>query len=188
MQGQVKILYGGLDVFSGICPTPFMYFDKNYIDNSSVWGSKYDIKFEGQITGRIGPNSIYDLESKKNKLISGFRDDNLQLRVLEDGVNIFSSDICQIDSVSFGESKYYGLLPFNISASCYDSGSFGANYGVIDPQDSWDYSESEDGTLSLRHSVSAAGFNSSGVSAISNAKKWEIFEHSSLGLYFRIYF
>lgn len=172
MQGQVKILYGGLDVFSGICPTPFMYFDKNYIDNSSVWGSKYDIKFEGQITGRIGPNSIYDLENKKNKLISGFRDDNLQLRVLEDGVNIFSSDICQIDSVSFGESKYYGLLPFNISASCYDSGSFGANYGVIDPQDSWDYSESEDGTLSLRHSVSAAGFNSSGVSAISNAKKW----------------
>ena len=69
MQGQVKILYGGLDVFSGICPTPFMYFDKNYIDNSSVWGSKYDIKFEGQITGRIGPNSIYDLENKKNKLI-----------------------------------------------------------------------------------------------------------------------
>jgi hypothetical protein len=38
--------------------------------------------------------------------------------------------------------------------------------------DSWSYSESEDGTLSLTHSVSAAGFNSAGESAIKNAKAW----------------
>lgn len=174
MQGQVKILYGDKDVFSGICPTPFLYFDKEYIDNSTVWGSRYNIKLEGQITGKLGPNSLYDLDNKKNKIISGFKDDNLRIRIVEDGVDVFGSDICQIESVSFDQSKYYALLPFSISASCYDSGSFGQNYGVVEPQDSWDYSESEDGILSLKHSVSAAGFNSSGQSAIANAKKWVV--------------
>lgn len=172
MQGQVKVLYGNSDVFSGVCPTPFVFFDKEYIETASDWGSKYNLKFEGQITGRLGPKSFYDLESKKDNLISRFKNDNLSIKIIEDSASIFESDICQIESLSFDESRYYGLLPFTISASCYDKNSFGANYGVTDPQDSWEYSENEDGTLSLRHSVSAAGFNTSGDSAIVNAKKW----------------
>lgn len=172
MQGQVKILYGGQDVFLGICPTPFMYFDKNYIEHGSLWGSKYDIKFEGQITGKLGPTSFYDLETKKDKLVSSFASDNLPIKITEDGVDIFTSDICQIDSVSFGESRYYALLPFTISVSCYDRASFKTNYGIVNPVDSWSYTENEDGTLSLAHSVSAAGFNSAGESAIKNAKTW----------------
>ena len=172
MQGNVKILYGGKDVFSGICPTPFLYFDKEYIEYGSNWGSKYNFSIEGQITGKLGPNAFYDLENKKNQLILNFKKDNLSIKVTEDSSEIFLSDICSIDSISFDQSKYYALLPFNIKASCYDSGSFGENYGVLEPQDSWDYSESEDGIVSLQHSVSAAGFNSSGVSAIANVKKW----------------
>jgi hypothetical protein len=172
MQGQVKILYGNSDIFAGICPTPFVYFDKEYIETSSNWGSKYNLKIEGQITGRLGPESFYDLESKKNKLISGFKNDNLQINIEEDNIDIFTSDICQIDSISFDQSKYYALLPFTISVSCCDKDSFGQNYGVTNPQDSWEYSENEDGTLSLRHSVSADGFNVSGLSAIANAKSW----------------
>lgn len=172
MQGNVKILYGGKDVFSGICPTPFLYFDKEYVEYGSNWGSKYNFSIEGQITGKLGPNSFYDLENKKNELILNFKKDNLPIKVTEDSSEIFLSDICSIDSISFDQSKYYAVLPFNIKASCYDSGTFGENYGVLEPQDSWDYSESEDGTVSLRHSVSAAGFNSSGVSAIANVKKW----------------
>lgn len=172
MQGNVKILYGGKDVFSGICPTPFLYFDKEYIEYGSNWGSKYNFSIEGQITGKLGPNAFYDLENKKNQLILNFKKDNLPIKVTEDSSQIFLSDICSIDSISFDQSKYYAVLPFSIKASCYDSGTFGENYGVLEPQDSWDYSESEDGIVSLRHSVSAAGFNASGVSAIANVKKW----------------
>jgi hypothetical protein len=172
MQGNVKILYGGNDVFYGICPTPFLYFDKEYIEYGSSWGSKYNFSIEGQIIGKLGPNSFYDLENKKNQLILNFKKDNLPIRVTEDSSEIFLSDICSIDSISFDQSKYYALLPFSIKASCYDSGTFGENYGILEPQDSWDYSESEDGIVSLRHSVSAAGFNASGVSAIANVKKW----------------
>ena len=172
MKGDVKILYGGSDVFSAICPAPFMYFDKEYLENGNPWGSRYNLKLEGQIVGGLGPSSFDDIEIKKNKIISSFSRDNLNLRINEDGVNVFSSDICQIDSVSFDESRYYALLPFSITASCYDSGSFGDNYGVTNPVDSWDYSESEDSIVSLRHSISADGFNSSGISSIANVKKW----------------
>ena len=75
MQGNVKILYGGNDVFSGICPTPFLYFDKEYIEYGSNWGSKYNFSIEGQITGKLGPNAFYDLENKKNQLILNFKKD-----------------------------------------------------------------------------------------------------------------
>jgi hypothetical protein len=172
MNGDVKVLYNGVNVFSGICPSPFLFFEKEYIEYGSSWGSKYNFTIEGQITGRLGPQSYFDIEDKKNRLISGFLQDNLPLSIIEDGVNIFNSDICSVQSISFDESKYYALLPFSITASCYDSGSFADNYGVLNPTDSWDFSEEKDGTVSVTHSVSAAGFNSSGVKAINNAKKW----------------
>jgi hypothetical protein len=172
MKGDVKILYGNLDIFAGICPAPFVYFDKEYIENGQSWGSKYNLKLDGQITGKLDFNSFYDLEIKKGKLISGFIKDHLSFVIKEDKVTIFSSDICQIESISFDESKYFGVLPFSISASCYDSGSFGNHYGVMNPVDSWEYSESEDSMVSLKHSISAEGFNSSGISAIANVKKW----------------
>lgn len=172
MNGDVKVLYNGVNVFSGICPSPFLFFEKEYIEYGSSWGSKYNFTIEGQITGRLGPQSYFDIEDKKNRLISGFLQDNLPLSIIEDGVNIFNSDICSVQSISFDESKYYALLPFSITASCYDSGSFADNYGVLNPTDSWDFSEEKDGTVSVTHSVSAAGFNSSGIKAINNAKKW----------------
>jgi hypothetical protein len=169
-KGDVKVLYGGKDVFSGICPAPYLFFEKEYIEYGSSWGSKYAFSIEGQITGKLGPAAFYDLENKKNQLISGFLQDNQPISITEDGVKIFDSDICLIDNISFEESKYYALLPFSISASCYDSGSFSQNYGVLNPVDSWDFSEEKDGTVSLTHTVSAAGFNTSGVAAVNNAK------------------
>ena len=172
MKGNVQILYSGIDVFSGICPTPFLYFDKEYIEHGSFWGSKYKFSMQGQITGSLGPTSFYDIENKKNKLTNAFLSDNLPINIIEDGASIFSSDICSIDSISFDKSSYYALLPFTITASCYDSGTFIANYGVLDPKDSWGFTEQKDGTVSLSHSISAAGFNSSGNIGISNAKKW----------------
>ena len=172
MKGNIQILYSSIDVFSGICPTPMLYFEKEYIQYGSSWGSKYKFSMDGQITGKLGPTAYYDLENKKNKLLSGFMSDNLSIRVIEDGVNVFSSDICSIDSISFDKSSYYALLPFSITASCYDSGTFAANYGVLDPKDSWSFTEQKDGTVSLAHSISAAGYNSSGLIGISNAKKW----------------
>lgn len=172
MNGDVKVLYNGVNIFSGICPSPFLFFEKEYIQYGSSWGSKYNFTIEGQITGRLGPQSYFDIENKKNRLIAGFLQDNLPLSIIEDGVNIFNSDICSIENISFDESKYYALLPFSITASCYDSGSFASNYGVLNPVDSWDFSEERDGTVSVIHSVSADGFNSSGIKAINNAKKW----------------
>ena len=172
MNGNVKVLYGGKDIFSGICPAPFLFFEKENIEYGSYWGSKYNFSIEGQITGRLGPQAFFDIENKKNKLIEAFLQDNLTLSVQETGAVFFKSDICSIQSVSFDESRYYALLPFSIQASCYDSGSFGENYGVLNPVDSWDFSEQQDGTVTLSHSVSAAGFNSSGIAAVNNAKKW----------------
>jgi hypothetical protein len=169
------ILYDDVNVFSGICPVPYLFFEKENIENGSVWASKYSITIEGQITGTQGPASRLDLENKQNKLIESFISDFKTLKVKEDA-NEYLINNCYIDSISFGESKYYALLPFTISISAYDDASFKENSFVIEPSDSWEFSEGDDGTVTLSHSVSAIGINKKNSSiidlAIKNAKEW----------------
>lgn len=174
-----QVLYDGKDVFSGICPVPFVFFEKEYIENSvavSGVASRFNITIEGQITGR--PASAIartDLENKKENLIKNFSEDFKTLTIKE-ASNEQTINNCIIDSIDFEQSKYYGILPFSISISAYDSGSFFSGARIINPKDSWNFSEESDGTLTLKHSVSADGLSlMSGSSldlAIKNAKNW----------------
>ena len=163
-----EILYGG-KTFSGISPAPFVYFDTENINYGGTdWGKKYKVKLDGQITGKCRDGTFYELEKKKQKLILNFKDDHKNLEIFENGSSLFC-EVCQVESISFEESRYVGILPFSVSLSCYNSGSFGGHYGVINPVDSWDFSESEDSILTIKHDISA---NSAGSSDISAAKKW----------------
>ena len=173
MNGDVKIFYGDKDVFSEICPTPFLYFDKEYIKYGSDWGSRYNLTIEGKIIGHLDSmRARLDLEYKKNLLIDNFKQDNLPISITDDGSIVFRSDICSIESINFEESSYYAILPFTISAFCYDSASFGSNYGILNPQDIWDYSENLEGKVYLKHNVSANGYRTEYDNGISNAKEW----------------
>lgn len=171
MLKETKIYYGGKDVFSGISPSPFVYFDKEFIDYSSDWGSKYSISIDGQITGLLGQNSRLDLEDKKNALIKNFAEDYLTLSIKE-GVNEEIIENCTVDSISFEESKYYGILPYRISLTSYDKDSFVDSFYILEPSDSWEFSESEDGLITIRHSISAVGLNEKNKTAVQNAKDW----------------
>ena len=171
MKGIIKIKYDGQDVFSSI-PSPFLYFDKEYIKYGSDWGSKYNISIDGNLITKPGSFSFNSLEAQKDQLIASFMKDCAPLKVYEDDVEIFEFDVCFIESIDFEESKYNAILPFSISITCYDSSEFGANYGVLEPSDSWDYKQGEDGIITLTHSVSAKGFSSDVNSAIKNAKSW----------------
>jgi hypothetical protein len=171
MQEKPKVYYGGKDVFSGISPTPFVYFEKEYIDYSKDWGSKYSISIDGQITGILGEYSRQDLEDKKNALIKNFSEDYLNLSIIE-GSSQEIIENCTVESISFNDSKYYGILPYKISLSSYDKQSFVESFFVIEPSDSWDFSESEDGLVTITHSISAVGINEKNKTAIQNAKDW----------------
>lgn len=171
MLKETKIYYGNKDVFSGISPSPFVYFDKEFIDYSSDWGSKYSISIDGQITGLLGENSRLDLEDKKNALIKNFAEDYLTLSIKE-GVNEETIENCAVDSISFEESKYYGILPYRISLTSYDKDSFVDSFYILEPSDSWEFSESEDGLVTIRHSISAVGLNEKNKTAVQNAKDW----------------
>lgn len=171
MKGIVKIKYDGVDVFSDI-PSPFLYFDKEYIKYGSDWGSRYKITIEGNILAKPGRLSFDLLEARKDQLIASFLKDCAPLEIYQDDIKIFEFDVCFIESIDFQESKYHAILPFSISITCYDSNEFGANYGILEPSDSWDYKEGEDGIITLTHSISAKGFSSDVNSAIRNAKNW----------------
>lgn len=171
MQQKTKVYYGEKDVFLGISPTPFVYFDRENIEYSNHWGSKYSISIDGQITGILGDLSLGDLEDKKNLLIKSFSEDYLDLSIVE-GENQETISNCVIESISFDESKYYGILPYKISISSFDKDSFVESFFVVEPSDSWEFSESVDGLITVRHSVSATGLNEKNKTAVQNAKDW----------------
>ena len=166
---QVIIKYGGVDVASGICPVPFFFFDDEMISYGPRWGQKMSISLEGQITGKC--NDFDDLIFKQNALIDRFSRDFQSLTIEEGGVEIFRAPYAIIRNVSIPESNYVGILPFSVAIEAFDEQFFSGTYGVLDPVDSFDFSESDDGTLSISHEVSARGFNTS-TQALENAKIW----------------
>jgi hypothetical protein len=72
--------------------------------------------------------------------------------------DILSKTGVKINSVNFPSNTYKKRLNYNISLTCYPSDYFNENYGVVDPQDQWSFSQSNDDILSATHTISAKGF------------------------------
>ncbi len=79
-----------------------------------------------------------------------------------------------VDSIVFPENKYVKVLPYQITLKTYPSGYFSGTFGILDPQNTWDFKENNDGVIEINHNVSARGFNTtSGASnALDNAKNY----------------
>ncbi len=79
-----------------------------------------------------------------------------------------------VDAIVFPENKYVKVLPYQITLKTYPSGYFSGTFGILDPQNTWDFKENNDGVIEINHNVSARGFNTtSGASnALDNAKNY----------------
>jgi hypothetical protein len=87
---------------------------------------------------------------------------------------VTSLDFVKIDSIQFQSNKYVKILPYTINLSCYPSGYFTGNFGVLDPTNRWELVEGRDRSINLTHTLSARGFNTSDsqTDALQNAKDW----------------
>lgn len=155
---RTEIFYGGIPIFSGICPTPLLSRRDEFVSYGSRWGTVEAISLEGLITGC--PNFSEMLE-KQSVLLSGFSKNYQELTVVEDGETVYSQDLVFVKELNFSESNYGYILPFSIDLIGYPSGFFSGFYGVFDPVNSFSFSEQEGQIVSINHSVSAKGFNTS---------------------------
>ena len=184
MNNNLNIFYNNVDIFSGLCPTPFVSADYDFIDYKSGQNLVTNLTMNGQLTGRyLGQLSYYELTSGFNLLLNRLSNNYGSLVISENSETLFSGQSVIIDSIETEDSTWYGVLPFSIKCIIYETGIFRNYFGVIEPEEKIEYSEEDGLIVNLNYSISAKGLNITGTSAIQNAKNWV---HSRTGNYTRI--
>jgi len=85
-------------------------------------------------------------------------------RVFDGASLVFENSNSIIRNITFEDSSFYNLVPYNISIDCIRSYE---NLGIIDPVDEWTTSQGEDSLINISHKMSCRGV---GESAFDNAK------------------
>jgi hypothetical protein len=173
MSNNVKILYNNKDAFSGISNVPFVSISNDYIDFGVKWNQVTNITLEGQLTGKfVGAPSYNLLNEAAKKLHENFSENYKTLLITENDSGIYSGTNAIINSINIEQSSWYGILPYSIDITIYDSGLFKDYYGIVEPEETFSFEEEEGDILNLTHSLSAKGIIAKNKNAIQNAKDW----------------
>lgn len=166
-QQDVIVQYGS---FQFPVPTPYVSktFSNEYI-GGDLWATKVSVTITGQIAllpkrDNTSGNHYLGLQDKRDKIAKAFAgalQKNYQdFSVSGHGTN-FTLKNCTVDDVRFDSENYVGLVGYTVSLSGYknDKDFLTTNYGVVNPTDSWNYTEDVGGIVSVTHTISATGYN-----------------------------
>lgn len=162
--------------------TPYLSRTQNSIYHGRRSGQITEITLDGQLTGK----TFNDLVAAQNKLVSGFSKDFQSLNVREKAtseatqltsIQGFPVSNCIVDSISFSDGGYTSILGYSVALRGYESRLFSGVSKILEPINSFEFSEAEDGQRSITHTVSAKGINTnpSGTiegNALDNAKSF----------------
>ncbi len=170
---KTVVRYGDFDF--GSLPTPFVTRSENAILHGEKWGTSEVFTVRGQITGC----TFEDLIKGKKDIISGFNRDFQNFEIgqqkIAEPINVLiSKPNIKVNNINFPESRYVGILDYEIELEHFPEDYYTNFYGVNDPVDSWEFSEEDNGGLNISHNISCKGFNtSSGANnAFSNARNF----------------
>jgi hypothetical protein len=173
MSNIVKILYDGVDAFHPQ-PTPFVGLDYSTIYAGERWGQQEIMTLNGQITGCTFEKILSGYNDLTNRFKKNYQD--LEIWQIEGATSgmVFRKELVEIQSISVPDNRWLGAMPYTISLTCYPANYFSGVYGVLEPQDSWAYSEQQNATMDISHTISCRPFNTSKTSnnAIENARTW----------------
>jgi hypothetical protein len=173
MNNNIKIFYNNVDLFNGISPTPFVYFDQEFIDYKTGWNQITTVTMNGQITGaRLGTLSFYEINDAFNLLLNRLSNNYGNLVIQENSETLFSGNSVVVNSIESEENNWYGILPFNVNFTVYETGLFSNYFGIIEPEETITVSEDKGLIVNLEHRISAKGLNVNNLSPIDNAKNW----------------
>ena len=163
---NVLVKYGD---FTFPAPTPFVSksFSNQFV-GGNIWATRVSVDLNGSIAllpkdGEGSGNNYEALSIKRNKIAEAFAGalskNFLDFQVFGGGADFLLKN-CTVDSVSFSESNYVGLVNYSITISGFknDKDFLLDNYGVLSPVDSWQYSE-QAGGATVTHTISAQGVN-----------------------------
>lgn len=173
MSDLVQILYNHADAFAPQ-PTPFIALDYEPIYVGEYWGRAETMTLQGQLTGC----TFSDIVAAQRAILASFNKSfqSLEIWQTQAGVSgkIYQKDLVEVRSISFPQDRMVGVLPYSINLYCYPSGLFSGAYGILEPVDTWSFTERENEVLDATHSISCRPFNTSSgpTNAIDNARGW----------------
>lgn len=174
MSREVFITYpSGVDAFYPQ-PTPFVGIEYTDIYYGERWGQQETLTLQGQLTG-CQSGALF---SAQRDLLNRFNQSyqTLQIWQTNSGVTglVFTKPLVQVESITFPQSRMVGVLDYTVTLTCYPSGLFSGAFGILDPQDTWDFKEQQDATLDVTHTISCKAFNTSAANsnALDNARVW----------------
>jgi len=154
---NVVVKYDGVE----IVPPPFVSRSMEAVDYGNRWGYATNIDLNGYFTGAyINTGSISGFTGIFNKSFKA-------LQVYDENGDIFYEHSgCVVVSASVSKSTFFSGNPmqYSVKLKAYDVPS-----GVIDISDEYSFSDSEDGSTTVSHKISAKGIGIDRQPAINNA-------------------
>jgi len=152
------IRYNGINIFNGIGPVPFVSRNFEPIRYGKKFGAKEVFTLEGQITGSCS-TSYLDILNKSTTLFNNLASDFKRFEIISNGVTVVDKPYAKVVSFDLDEDKTFSIKPYSITFDTFDDNNFLAgDFGVLDPSNEIQYSEGQNGELSITHSISARGF------------------------------
>lgn len=204
MSEEVKIHYDeagyqygenhAFQLYTGVGPLshqhlPFVSRSLDSVHFGNKWTNVENVTLNGQITGKNQQelshvqSALVDRFSKSFRTFSVNEGSGQKIYCPENLVSnglLYIMHYAKVESISFAESNYVGMLDYTIQLSAFGTSDLSGDYRVTDPKDSWSFSDSEDGTATISHSVSAKGLQNRVLwdhgdnyrDPINNAKDW----------------
>jgi len=170
------LTYNNNDPFSGFANIASIAKEDTYINPHTRWGAKSTLTINGNITGSYCSGTFAQLITGQRRILTSFADDHKDLKIIENGQTIFTSQYSIIKNINFPSSRYVGVLPFQITIDTFPANLFSGTFGIETPNHSIEYSEDEDGVISATRTISAKGFNTTNINnssdSLNNARLW----------------
>lgn len=160
------VFYKGQDVMtnSGVSNSlgvvSFVGRNTEMIRYGAQWGQKDIFQIVGQLTG-VCTGNFTELIQKTTQLTNNFSPDFQTLQIFDGASLVDQFPYCRVTNVSIDSNRFYRVVPFTVTVESYNPEQFSGVFGVINPSNEINYTENPDGTVSITHSVSAGGFNTS---------------------------
>ena len=165
--------------FEGM-PTPYVSRSQEMVYYGTKWCQLTTITLDGQIIGsqETAPHlqkgadlNTIAIKNDREKILSGFRNSFQNLAIYENSTAYKIFNTCAVKDLSFSPSNW-GAQDYSITLECFDDDEFLGAFGVLEPQDSVSFTDNEDGTVAISHTISAQGFNANGLEPITNANNF----------------
>jgi hypothetical protein len=158
-----RVYYDGIIVEGD----PFVSRSLDPIDYGDRWGMTETITLNGVIAQLEAPvgGTTRDLGIE---FAETFKNNFAELKVMEGAIEYYKFPSVVVDSIDFPKDKWSpkSQIRYTVKLKAYDI--FSAD-SVLDPTDSYNFTENEDGSVDVVHKVSAKGIKNGTVSPLQRA-------------------